>query len=66
MASRSSEVTISFLSHRLLKMAMASVSFEGATGKVAFDEFGDSVSRVLTVYAVTDGAWAAKKTGELK
>ena len=46
--------------------AMASVSFEGATGKVAFDEFGDSVSRVLTVYAVTDGAWAAKKTGELK
>jgi len=46
--------------------AMASVSFDGATGKVAFDEFGDSVSRVLTVYAVTNGAWAAKKTGELK
>ncbi len=46
--------------------AMASVSFDGATGKVAFDEFGDSVSRVLTVYAVTDGAWAAKKTGSLK
>ena len=46
--------------------AMASVSFDGATGKVAFDEFGDSVSRVLTVYAVTSGAWAAKKTGELK
>jgi branched-chain amino acid transport system substrate-binding protein len=46
--------------------AMSSVSFDGATGKVAFDEFGDSVSRVLTVYAVTSGAWAAKKTGELK
>ncbi|MFZ0530529.1 MAG: branched-chain amino acid ABC transporter substrate-binding protein [Propionicimonas sp.] len=46
--------------------AMASVSFEGATGKVAFDEFGDSVSRVLTVYEVADGAWGAKKTGELK
>lgn len=46
--------------------AMASVSFEGATGKVAFDEFGDSVSRVLTVYAVTGGKWEAKKTGELK
>jgi branched-chain amino acid transport system substrate-binding protein len=46
--------------------AMAKVSFDGATGKVAFDEFGDSVSRVLTVYAVTNGAFAAKKTGELK
>ncbi|MGB7961702.1 MAG: branched-chain amino acid ABC transporter substrate-binding protein [Propionicimonas sp.] len=46
--------------------AMASVSFEGATGKVAFDEFGDSVSRVLTVYTVTGGKWEAKKTGELK
>jgi branched-chain amino acid transport system substrate-binding protein len=46
--------------------AMAKVSFDGATGKVAFDEFGDSVSRVLTVYAVTGGAWKAEKTGELK
>ena len=46
--------------------AMAGVSFDGATGKVAFDEFGDSVSRVLTVYQVTGGAWAAKKTGELQ
>ncbi|HQY99283.1 MAG TPA: branched-chain amino acid ABC transporter substrate-binding protein [Propionicimonas sp.] len=46
--------------------AMAKVSFDGATGKVAFDEFGDSVSRVLTVYEVADGAWGAKKTGELK
>ena len=46
--------------------AMAKVSFDGVTGKVAFDEFGDSVSRVLTVYEVADGAWGAKKTGELK
>lgn len=46
--------------------AMASVSFEGATGKVAFDQYGDSVSRVLTVYAVDGGKWVAKKTGELQ
>lgn len=46
--------------------AMASVSFDGATGKVAFDKYGDSVSRVLTVYKVVDGAWKAEKTGELK
>ena len=46
--------------------AMASVSFDGATGKVAFDKFGDSVSRVLTVYKVDGGAWKAEKTGSLQ
>lgn len=46
--------------------AMADVSFDGATGKVAFDKFGDSVSRVLTVYKVDGGAWKAEKTGELQ
>jgi branched-chain amino acid transport system substrate-binding protein len=42
--------------------AMASVSFEGATGKVAFDEWGDTVTRVITVYKVADGKWATEKT----
>ncbi|HEY0451654.1 branched-chain amino acid ABC transporter substrate-binding protein [Actinophytocola sp.] len=37
---------------------------EGATGKVAFDEFGDSTNKVLTVYQVTSGAWKAVQTGE--
>lgn len=46
--------------------AIADVSFDGATGKVAFDKFGDSVSRVLTVYKVDGGAWKAEKTGELQ
>lgn len=46
--------------------AMASVSFDGATGKVAFDEFGDSLSRVLTVYKVVGSEWKPEKTGELK
>ncbi len=45
---------------------MAKVSFDGATGKVGFDEWGDSVSRVLTVYKVDGGKWVAEKTGELK
>lgn len=45
---------------------LSSVSFDGATGKVAFDEFGDAVTKTLTVYEVTDGAWVAKQTGELK
>lgn len=46
--------------------AVGTVKFDGATGPVAFDQYGDAVARVLTVYKVTDGAWAAEKTGELK
>ncbi len=46
--------------------AMAKVSFDGVTGKVAFDEFGDTTSRVLTVYEVKDAKWAAVNTEEFK
>ena len=46
--------------------AMADVSFDGATGPVAFDEFGDNTTRVLTVYEVKDGEWATVKTDEFK
>jgi len=40
--------------------AMASVSFTGATGAVAFDANGDTTNKVLTVYGVVSGAWATK------
>ena len=46
--------------------AMASVSFDGATGKVAFDEFGDTTTKVLTVYKVEGGKWVPAKTEEFK
>ncbi len=46
--------------------ALANVSFDGATGPVAFDEYGDTLTKVLTVYKVTDGKWKADKTGEFK
>jgi branched-chain amino acid transport system substrate-binding protein len=39
-------------------------SAEGATGEVAFDEFGDSTNKVLTVYQVTGGKWDPVDTGE--
>ena len=42
--------------------AMASVSFTGATGPVAFDEFGDTTSKVITIYKVDSGEWATVKT----
>lgn len=43
--------------------AIGGVKFDGATGPVAFDEFGDSTTKVLTVYKVTGGEWVADKTG---
>jgi branched-chain amino acid transport system substrate-binding protein len=43
--------------------ALGSVSFDGATGKVSFDQFGDATAKVLTVYKLEDGKWAAAKTG---
>jgi branched-chain amino acid transport system substrate-binding protein len=44
--------------------AMSKVSFDGATGPVAFDEFGDTTTKTLTVYKVEGGKWGAVKTGE--
>jgi branched-chain amino acid transport system substrate-binding protein len=42
--------------------AMSNVSFDGVTGKVAFDQYGDTTSKVLTVYKVQGGKWAAENT----
>ena len=35
----------------------------GATGAAGFDQYGDSKNKVLTAYAVTNGAWQAVQTG---
>jgi branched-chain amino acid transport system substrate-binding protein len=43
--------------------AMGSVKFDGATGPVAFDQYGDTTTKTLTVYKVEGGKWAAAKTG---
>ncbi|MFD1657408.1 branched-chain amino acid ABC transporter substrate-binding protein [Streptomyces caeni] len=43
--------------------AMQNVSFDGVTGKVSFDEYGDATNKQLTVYAVENGAWKAVKSG---
>lgn len=37
---------------------------DGATGKVSFDEFGDTRNHVLTVYEVQQRTWKAVETGE--
>lgn len=36
---------------------VASVNFDGVTGKVQFDDKGDTLNKVVTVYQVKDGAW---------
>ena len=43
--------------------AMSKVSFEGVTGKVSFDEFGDTTNKQLTVYQVKGSDWAPVKSG---
>ncbi|GHJ98245.1 branched-chain amino acid ABC transporter substrate-binding protein [Streptomyces sp. NPDC003753] len=43
--------------------AMQNVSFDGVTGKVSFDEFGDATNKQLTVYAIKNGAFEAVKSG---
>ncbi|MZD06035.1 ABC transporter substrate-binding protein [Streptomyces sp. SID5785] len=46
--------------------AAQKVSFNGVTGQVSFDEFGDTTNRTLTVYQVKDGKHVPVKTGELE
>ncbi|MGC4942887.1 branched-chain amino acid ABC transporter substrate-binding protein [Kribbella sp. DT2] len=45
---------------------LAKVSFEGVTGKVAFDQYGDTTSKVLTVYKVTGGKFTAVQTKDFE
>ncbi|MGW1767466.1 branched-chain amino acid ABC transporter substrate-binding protein [Streptomyces sp. NPDC002073] len=42
--------------------ALGKVSFDGVTGKVAFDEYGDTTNKQLTVYKVEGGAWKDVKS----
>lgn len=38
---------------------------DGATGKIAFDKYGDVTDHVLTVYQATAGKWDAVETGKV-
>lgn len=40
--------------------------FDGVTGKISFDKFGDTNSKVLTVYAVKGGKFVPAKTDTFK
>jgi branched-chain amino acid transport system substrate-binding protein len=45
-----------------VETAMASVSFDGVTGHVSFDKYGDTTNKVLTMYKVSGGQWGPIKT----
>jgi branched-chain amino acid transport system substrate-binding protein len=44
--------------------AVQASDFQGATGRVAFDQYGDAVTKLITVNEVADNAWKPIKTGE--
>lgn len=44
--------------------AIQQTNLEGVTGKVAFDQYGDAVTKLLTVYKVTGGEFKPEKSGE--
>ncbi|MFC0863412.1 branched-chain amino acid ABC transporter substrate-binding protein [Sphaerimonospora cavernae] len=46
--------------------AVQNISFEGTSGHVAFDEFGDNTTKILTVYKVDGDKWAPAHTDTFK
>ena len=46
--------------------AIQGTTLSGATGAVAFDEFGDTTNKVLTVYTVKGGKWTPAYTDSFK
>ncbi|MDQ6798938.1 MAG: branched-chain amino acid ABC transporter substrate-binding protein [Actinomycetota bacterium] len=43
-------------------VAVQATNVAGASGTVAFDAYGDTTTKVLTLYRVTDGQWKPLKT----
>ncbi|HVE64632.1 MAG TPA: branched-chain amino acid ABC transporter substrate-binding protein [Mycobacteriales bacterium] len=46
--------------------AIQDTDLKGVTGDVKFDEFGDTTTKVLTVYKVVSGKWAPEKVDTFK
>lgn len=44
--------------------AVQKADFNGISGHVSFDQYGDTTDKQLTVYQVKGGKWVAVKTGE--
>ncbi|WP_328911348.1 branched-chain amino acid ABC transporter substrate-binding protein [Streptomyces sp. NBC_00234] len=46
--------------------AVGKVQFEGVTGPVSFDEFGDTTNTMMTAYQVDGGKWVSKFSEAVK
>ncbi|WFB10094.1 branched-chain amino acid ABC transporter substrate-binding protein [Streptomyces sp. LX-29] len=46
--------------------ALGKVSFQGVTGQVSFDEYGDTTNKQLTVYQVKGGRWESIESTTFK
>ncbi|MFJ9587026.1 branched-chain amino acid ABC transporter substrate-binding protein [Streptomyces acidicola] len=46
--------------------AMAKVKFDGVTGTISFDEFGDTTNTLMTAYKIKNDAWAPEFSGSPK
>lgn len=46
--------------------AMNKVSFDGVTGHVAFDKYGDTTNTMITAYQVDNGKWKSRYSAEFK
>ncbi|MEV6291730.1 branched-chain amino acid ABC transporter substrate-binding protein [Streptomyces sp. NPDC004059] len=43
--------------------AVQKTSFDGISGKISFDQYGDTTNKQLTVYQVKNGEWKSVKSG---
>ena len=49
-----------------LRQTIQGIQVDGITGRIAFDDFGDTTTRILTVYKVEAGQWKPQKTADFK
>jgi branched-chain amino acid transport system substrate-binding protein len=49
-----------------IRQAVQDGTMDGVTGKVGFDQYGDTTTRVLTVYKVENQAWVPLETKEFQ
>jgi branched-chain amino acid transport system substrate-binding protein len=43
--------------------AMSKVKFDGVTGTISFDQYGDTTNHTMTAYKITKNAWAPEYSG---
>ncbi|MFF3905360.1 branched-chain amino acid ABC transporter substrate-binding protein [Streptomyces sp. NPDC001848] len=46
--------------------AMSKIKFDGVTGTISFDQFGDTTNHTMTAYKIKNNAWAPEYSGAPK